>query len=53
MEKKNRTIGIVGTGMIACSMAVLSSYSHEVTHRRKDAMEISWTSWIRLWTTSS
>ena len=26
MEKKNRTIGIVGTGMIACSMAVLSSY---------------------------
>ena len=26
LEQKNRTIGIVGTGMIACSMAVLTSY---------------------------
>ena len=26
LERKNRTIGIVGTGMIACSMAVLTSY---------------------------
>lgn len=39
MERKDRTIGIVGTGMIACSMAVLTSYHgfETVVFTRSDA----------------
>lgn len=39
MERKDRTIGIVGTGMIACSMAVLTSYHgfETVVYARSDA----------------